>query len=207
MQLLSYALLSMATAAYASPLARPTDALKERAVNCNKVNAALGVLKILGSPATTFCSSYLHIPATVTQTATVAPPVATVTISTTTISTIAPAGCSTVVLQDSSAPAPEGKRDVIEKRINLPALSAFAASQLSSGCSCLGLSPKTTSTTTFTPPATSTVKVVATSTACTTCAPNLAPCTFDDPGRCCSQACAAPGVLGNTNDFPACVVF
>jgi hypothetical protein len=41
------------------------------------------------------------------------------------------------------------KRTVtLEKRVNLPALSAFAASQLSSGCSCLNIKPKSTVTTT-----------------------------------------------------------
>ncbi|KAF2658040.1 hypothetical protein K491DRAFT_739935 [Lophiostoma macrostomum CBS 122681] len=208
MKFLIFFTLSLATCAVAGPIAQPTDALVRRAVDCKKVNAALSVLKILGPPAKTFCSSYIHIPATATQTTTAVPSVAltqfsTVTTSTTTISTILP----TCPASGSSGNAPAGKREVIEKRINLPALSAFAASQLSSGCSCLGLSPKTTTTTTFTPPPTKTVNVVATTTACSTCAVDGQPCDFDNPGACCGQACAAPGYAGNPQTYNACVSF
>jgi hypothetical protein len=48
--------------------------LEQRAANCNVVTGALAILKPLGAPATSFCSSYLHIPATSTLTTTSAPP-------------------------------------------------------------------------------------------------------------------------------------
>lgn len=38
-----------------------------------------------------------------------------------------------------------------------------------------------------------------------TCTPDLGPCSLINPEKCCSQACANPGVLGNTNPFPACI--
>jgi hypothetical protein len=44
-----------------------------RAVNCKVVTGVLAVVKALGVPATSFCSSYLHIPATSTVQATVTP--------------------------------------------------------------------------------------------------------------------------------------
>lgn len=40
--------------------------LEARAVNCAKVTGALFVLKNLGPPASTFCSSFLKVPATTT---------------------------------------------------------------------------------------------------------------------------------------------
>jgi hypothetical protein len=67
-------LLVIAATASANPVARPTNALEKR-INCNQVNAVLGVLKVLGEPATTFCSSYLRIPATATRTTTITPAV------------------------------------------------------------------------------------------------------------------------------------
>ena len=76
MQFSNFFILSLATSAFAGPLAQPMDSIERRAVDCKKVNAALSVLKVLGPPATTFCSSYIHIPATTTQTATAVPPVA-----------------------------------------------------------------------------------------------------------------------------------
>ncbi|KAJ4378756.1 hypothetical protein N0V86_005627 [Didymella sp. IMI 355093] len=48
--------------------AEPT--LEARAVNCAKITGALSVLKNLGPPATTFCSSFLKVPATATITTT-----------------------------------------------------------------------------------------------------------------------------------------
>jgi hypothetical protein len=56
----------------ANPILESKQELEGRAVNCNAVNAALSVLKVLGPPATTFCSSYLKIPATITTTSTAA---------------------------------------------------------------------------------------------------------------------------------------
>jgi hypothetical protein len=42
-------------------------------VNCNVVVGVLALLKALGNPATSFCSSYLHI-GTVTVTSVITPP-------------------------------------------------------------------------------------------------------------------------------------
>ena len=44
--------------------------LEGRAVNCKAVNTALSVLKVLGGPATSFCSAYLRIPSATTVTIT-----------------------------------------------------------------------------------------------------------------------------------------
>ena len=56
---------------------------------------------------------------------------------------------STIEHGDHIAHRPVGQP--LEKRINIPALSAIAANKLSSGCSCLNLAPKTV-VSTFTPP-------------------------------------------------------
>jgi hypothetical protein len=54
--------------ATASPVPDALDSdLQERALDCKAINTALTVLKALGPPATAFCSSYLHIPATITS--------------------------------------------------------------------------------------------------------------------------------------------
>ncbi|KAF2734549.1 hypothetical protein EJ04DRAFT_564126 [Polyplosphaeria fusca] len=144
----------------AHALPEPTNALKPRAVDCKAVNKALSCLKTLGAPATAFCSSYLHIPATTTITSTAVANTVTVTTTTVTIATtspVCPAAKRYLVPRHFMAaerrgfavaaePAPQ-----VYKRNNIPQLSSFAAAQLSSGCSCLGLAPKT-ATTTFTPP-------------------------------------------------------
>lgn len=58
-------------AAWPEPIgARPLD---QRAIDCSKINDALSVLKKLGPPATTFCSSFLKVPGTKTLTATITP--------------------------------------------------------------------------------------------------------------------------------------
>lgn len=69
--LLLAATLGGLVAAWPEPVAaRPLD---ERAIDCSKVNGALSILKKLGPPATTFCSSYLKVPATKTVITTVTP--------------------------------------------------------------------------------------------------------------------------------------
>jgi hypothetical protein len=75
LQLSLWILATVHASPYAEPtlVARDTNHLEKR-VNCNAVNAALTVLKALGPPATTFCSSYLHIPATATATVTAPTP-------------------------------------------------------------------------------------------------------------------------------------
>lgn len=67
-------LLFIAATAHANPLARPTGSVEQRGIDCKAVNAVVGIMKVLGGPASTFCRGYLHIPATATKTATVAPP-------------------------------------------------------------------------------------------------------------------------------------
>lgn len=62
---------SSVVAAWPEPT--PAAYLDQRAVNCAKVTGALSVLKKLGPPATSFCSSYLKIPGTLTSTTTVTP--------------------------------------------------------------------------------------------------------------------------------------
>ena len=66
--------LFIAATVFANPIAQPTNAPDKR-IDCNKVNAVLGVFKVLGSPAITFCSSYLHITATATRTTTIVTPI------------------------------------------------------------------------------------------------------------------------------------
>jgi hypothetical protein len=51
------------------PVPMPTDlGIEKRAHDCKAVNAALTILKGLGPPAISFCSSYLHIPTAATTT-------------------------------------------------------------------------------------------------------------------------------------------
>ena len=45
---------------------QPGEELVARAVNCKAVTGVLGAVKALGAPATSFCSSYLNVPATTT---------------------------------------------------------------------------------------------------------------------------------------------
>jgi hypothetical protein len=60
-------------ALYTSGSAVIARAIQPRAVNCKVIVGVLGVLKALGNPATSFCSSYLHI-GTETVTSVVTPP-------------------------------------------------------------------------------------------------------------------------------------
>ena len=54
-----------------SPVPEPQQQeLEPRNLDCKAVNGALTLLKGLGAPATQFCSSYLHVPYTATQTIT-----------------------------------------------------------------------------------------------------------------------------------------
>jgi len=54
--------------------AEPTPPQFQKGVDCKAVNLALTVLKKLGPPATSFCSSYLKIPATKTVSITTTTP-------------------------------------------------------------------------------------------------------------------------------------
>ncbi|KAF2431411.1 hypothetical protein EJ08DRAFT_186847 [Tothia fuscella] len=129
--------------------AAPGDCLDKR-VNCAQITGALTVLKKLGGPASTFCGSYLRIPTTTTK-ATTTTPTTTVT-SYTSTTTIVRTACPAVAKRDAR-PVPFGNTEhaaVIEARANLPALSAFAAVQISLACSCLSVLPKVTITSTAT---------------------------------------------------------
>lgn len=117
-----------------------------------------------------YCSSYLNIPKTATKTVSKCTTVkATSTVYTATVQKPASVvtevitGCArpttTAASQpsggDSAAPAPEGKRDVerqLEKRYFQPkpgCLAAYTKSRdISAACSCLGLKPRATTTTT-----------------------------------------------------------
>jgi hypothetical protein len=70
MRLLALFTWTLATV-YANPFPAPmpTDpAIEKRAPDCKAVNAALTILKALGPPATSFCSSYLRVPTAATTT-------------------------------------------------------------------------------------------------------------------------------------------
>ncbi|KAH7346019.1 hypothetical protein BKA66DRAFT_447873 [Pyrenochaeta sp. MPI-SDFR-AT-0127] len=169
-----------------------------RAVDCAKVTGALSVLKKLGPPATSFCSSYLKIQGK-TATTTFTPPAVTVTTSTTYITTY-------------QSRCGQEKRNVpinyrgfqyaepadLEQRGNiLPLLAAFAAAKISEGCSCLGLQPKTVTTTTRTAAA-QTTNVVATGYDCIACKGSGLDSTCSLGSQCCSGRCQV--VLGT----PSC---
>ncbi|KAH7064290.1 hypothetical protein BKA63DRAFT_572206 [Paraphoma chrysanthemicola] len=174
------------------PAPMPTDpAIEKRAPDCKAVNAALTILKALGPPATSFCSSYLRVPTAATTT--FIAPAATVTVTTST-QTITSGLCPQANKRDefiiertanSIYRRPANKP--LQKRIDIPALSAFAASKLSSGCSCLSITPKKTVTTTFNPPA-QTTNVVATTTVCAACNPPGGACTIDNFIQACCNA-------------------
>ncbi|KAF3031584.1 hypothetical protein E8E12_001719 [Didymella heteroderae] len=176
----------------------PTPAHLDKRVDCRAVNLALTVLKKLGPPATSFCSSYLKVPATKTVSITTITPTTTVTASTTTV-TVTSAVCNAPMRRSPgqlsndriNEPQPIAADAELVKRIDIPALSAFAAAKLSSGCGCLSLAPKTSITATVTAPTPLTVNVVATSTTCTVpmCVAPGGPCSLDDPGACCNLIC------------------
>jgi hypothetical protein len=68
---LGLVLLSSLTAVTANPA---PHVIEERVINCKAVNKVLLALKGLGGQATSFCRSYLHVPATSTVTTTSYPP-------------------------------------------------------------------------------------------------------------------------------------
>lgn len=70
MRLLTLFAWTLATVS-ANPLTTPmpaNPATEKRAPDCKAVSAALTILKALGPPATSFCSSYLRIPTAATTT-------------------------------------------------------------------------------------------------------------------------------------------
>ncbi|KAL6704615.1 hypothetical protein ACN47E_008012 [Coniothyrium glycines] len=133
----------------AMPGPTPAAAFGERAVDCAKVNGALSVLKRLGPPATSFCSSYLRIPATKTTTLFITPTAVTRFTATTTV-TNANVPCD----QQQKRNVPLDYRgfnyarpaDLEHRTDQFAALAVFAAAKVSDGCNCLGLKPKATTT-------------------------------------------------------------
>lgn len=73
MRLLSYIAVA-GTFGIATASLEPTPAHVEKRIDCKAVNLALTVLKKLGPPATSFCSSYLKVPATKTVSITTTTP-------------------------------------------------------------------------------------------------------------------------------------
>ncbi|KAH7339229.1 hypothetical protein BKA66DRAFT_577324 [Pyrenochaeta sp. MPI-SDFR-AT-0127] len=150
-------LLAAAASGLVTAWPEPTAAayLDQRGIDCSKVTGALGVLKKLGPPATTFCSSYLKIPKTKTATTTFTPATVTETTSTNTV-TVTSLACGQ---QKRNVPidyrgfeyAKPNAVEGLEERGDVhPLLRAFAAAKISEGCSCLGLQPKATTTVTST---------------------------------------------------------
>ncbi|RYN19251.1 hypothetical protein AA0119_g10197 [Alternaria tenuissima] len=190
--------------------AEPTLPQVPKVVDCKAVNLALTVLKKLGPPATSFCSSYLKVPATKTVSITTTTPTITVTTSTSTV-TVTSSVCEAPKRRSPGQLSNDRSSDLQTKdvraepvkRHNIPALSVFAAAKLSSGCSCLSLMPKTSVTATVTAP-TSTVNVVATTTACVVpvCTSDGGRCDLDRPDLCCGQICAS----FQGAPFPTCLV-
>ncbi|PVH73588.1 hypothetical protein DL98DRAFT_538227 [Cadophora sp. DSE1049] len=117
--------------------------LEDRAVNCKVLNGVLSVLKGLGGPATSFCSSYLSIgTATVTSVVTPAPSLVTVVTSVTVTST--------------TFQGPIPKRAA--KPVPIPAaLKGFVAAELTSACKCLSIPSKTAQVTITAPTPVNTV--------------------------------------------------
>ncbi|KAF1831415.1 hypothetical protein BDW02DRAFT_55487 [Decorospora gaudefroyi] len=150
-------LLLAACASLAAAYPEPTTGLylnkRTTKPNCSKLNGALTILKKLGPPATSFCSSYLKIPATTTSVTTTTP-VTTITTSTTTV-LVTSSVCPDVrpPVQKKVIPGRRNpETEDVEKRtkVLLPLLAAFAAAKVSEGCKCLDISPRASITSTTT---------------------------------------------------------
>jgi hypothetical protein len=143
------------------------DNVIDKRANCGIITGALAILTILGPPATSFCSSYLRVATAVIATRTAAVPRPVYVLrhrsskyltNRTVFLELSPPphlqSTSEYLLSCASQAELEftrGARRRARKRIKLPALSACAASQLSSGCSCLNIVPKTTIMSIITP--------------------------------------------------------
>ncbi|KAF6236361.1 hypothetical protein HO173_005452 [Letharia columbiana] len=148
-------LLALSGSAFSAPA--PENDLKIRNVDeCKAVTVIISVLSQYKASATSFCSSFISIPvktvtsattttstpkpSTVTSTITVTPKVSVTATTTTT---------PTVIYSITSAPAKRAiSPKLAERNINnqpIPSyVSAFASSEISSACSCLSISPSTT---------------------------------------------------------------
>ncbi|KZM25154.1 hypothetical protein ST47_g3697 [Ascochyta rabiei] len=195
-----YHLLFVAAVGSVSALpAEPTLAARGP-INCAKVDGAIAVLKNLGTPATTFCSSFLKIPAIATATATIIP-TRTIVISTvtvTTFSSVCPAPAEDPSPQAITMVKKKAREAEAEPVVNLlPLLIAFADAKISAGCCCLNIKPRATTTATVTA-APSRTNIISTTTSCVNpdpvvltipvnglCADGPAPCA---QGSSCCQA-------------------
>lgn len=237
----------------ANVLAFPEPEFEERAVNCAAVTGALGILKVLGKPATSFCSSYLHIPRPTTAVSTATP--------STTVWVIfsgrsqrlhqltfvhnkdgvyhychrilSPIRMSFCTREPRGSDIrwcspPQSRRHIggtqrFRKTTQLSRVVFFRCKPNKLWMQLSWSSPsdhhfyydgsysgKSVANVVFRIARLNhhqTVNTVTTTTICQTCAPDFAQCDFSNPGLCCSQGCAAPGVLGNPYDYPACVPF
>ncbi|KAL8796816.1 MAG: hypothetical protein Q9195_000899 [Heterodermia aff. obscurata] len=156
-----------------TPVAHSPEDLTARGLStCQVVSDVVSVLHnpALSASATKFCSSFISIPlktATSASTATITPaPV------TTTTTVIVPT--TTVVTSTLGLPLTTAAPAIKEKRAGslAPYLTAFASSKISAACSCLSITPSTTtikSTATVTASAsTATVTTTSTSTVIST---------------------------------------
>ncbi|KAM0716472.1 hypothetical protein Q7P37_007917 [Cladosporium fusiforme] len=150
---------AMAAAAAAGPV-QLEDLLEKRQGTCNANNAAFRVISNLGARGSAFCNNYLGLPAatTIVEEAPEVTPVVTSIIDTVTEGVCAPSvsvpainlpGIITRILPGFTLPTrlpgigAREEAEALEKRQLIPALSVFAASRLSAGCSCLSLTPST----------------------------------------------------------------
>ncbi|USP77819.1 hypothetical protein yc1106_05093 [Curvularia clavata] len=150
-----------ATSVLGAALPEPTapGQLDLRGANCGKVNGAFVALEKLGPQGTSFCRSFVNIPATSTTVTITTPTIVTSTTSTTTV-TVTSAQCPG---QKRDIPASDlgyeieyfkGGSRVVQSRANiLPQLQAFGEAKISEACSCFDLRPKATTVATSTAPA------------------------------------------------------
>ncbi|KAL8669571.1 MAG: hypothetical protein Q9168_005840 [Polycauliona sp. 1 TL-2023] len=114
---------------------------------CQAVGDVLNILKDpkISAAATSFCSSFISIPVqTATSVATIATTPAPVTTATTLTVTVSASTVITTTLgQPLTTPAPTAVKE--KRTIKLPPyLAAFASAKVSSACSCLSITPATT---------------------------------------------------------------
>lgn len=171
--------LALATPAFAAPA---NDLEQRNPVNqCQVVNVVITAFKKYSARATSFCSSYISVPAkTSTSLTTIAQTSPLVTATTTITSgglavTITPAITVTATVTLNPAAIPKRRRDELQERAQqgLPsAFKPFNAGQLSTACSCLSI-PQITSTVKSTatislPPQTTTITSVISASGTTT---------------------------------------
>ncbi|KAF2996888.1 hypothetical protein E8E13_005205 [Curvularia kusanoi] len=135
-----------------------------RGVDCGSNNAAFNELKKLGPPGTSFCRSYLKMPATSTRVTTVTAATVTKTTSTKTV-TVTSSSCPKqkrealgpglrYVLEfthEFSRITPDDLTREVQKRNDyLPQLQGYGAAKISQGCGCICMKPTATQVVTST---------------------------------------------------------